>query len=244
MCGSANKCWALRAEEPFQQSCWYTEAASLTIGRHSPQSPLISPMSPTFTKGLLKGAALAVAGAAALGAGNAIAVPDPCTSTTLGSFGGTCVFGNYQLTVSAFDPSLSDTFLQFGGPGTATDPSTRFFTLANGDFTGTGSLTFSVSVVDPSSFLTSAALNQGLGTNSVTSNTPVFSLTNPSSTTFNAFEVTSITGATYSLDGTGEQFNTRFTVTSDVPVPLPVVGAGLAFGFTRKLRKRAKSLAS
>jgi len=28
-----------------------------------------------------------------------------------------------------------------------------------------------------------------------------------------------------------------------VPLPLPVVGAGFAFGFTRKLRQRAKSVA-
>jgi hypothetical protein len=201
-------------------------------------------MSPISNKGLLKGAALAVASAAALGAGNAIAIPASCTTTTLGSFSGPCVFGNYQLTISSFDSSLADTFLQFGGPGSATDPSTRFFTLSNGDFAGTGSLTFSLSVVDPSSFFTSAGLNAGLGTNSVTSTAPVFSLTSPSSTTFNAFDITSITNATYSLDGTGDQFNTRFTVTSDVPVPLPVVGAGLAFGFTRKLRKRAQSVAS
>jgi hypothetical protein len=31
--------------------------------------------------------------------------------------------------------------------------------------------------------------------------------------------------------------------TTDVPLPLPVVGAGFAFGFTRKLRQRAKSVA-
>lgn len=30
--------------------------------------------------------------------------------------------------------------------------------------------------------------------------------------------------------------------TTDVPLPLPVVGAGFAFGFTRKLRQRAKSV--
>jgi hypothetical protein len=30
--------------------------------------------------------------------------------------------------------------------------------------------------------------------------------------------------------------------TTDVPLPLPIVGAGFAFGFTRKLRQRAKSV--
>ena len=50
---------------------------------------------------------------------------------------------------------------------------------------------------------------------------------------------------TYTV-GTGgllNSFNNTFTQT-DVPGPLPVVGAGMAFGFSRKLRSRIKARAA
>jgi hypothetical protein len=63
--------------------------------------------------------------------------------------------------------------------------------------------------------------------------------------------ITDVNNGTYTLDW---NFTTitptgyEATFTSDIPVPLPVLGACLAlpclaFGFTRKLRRRAKSLA-
>jgi hypothetical protein len=50
---------------------------------------------------------------------------------------------------------------------------------------------------------------------------------------------------TYRVTNTGglNSFNNGFTQ-SDVPGPLPVVGAGMAFGFSRKLRSRIKASAS
>lgn len=50
---------------------------------------------------------------------------------------------------------------------------------------------------------------------------------------------------TYSVSGLGElsEFSNTFRQ-SDVPGPLPLMGAGMAFGFSRKLRSRIKASAS
>lgn len=50
---------------------------------------------------------------------------------------------------------------------------------------------------------------------------------------------------TYSVTDGGElsEFSNTFRQSSEVPGPLPVVGAGMAFGFSRKLRSRIKASA-
>jgi len=58
--------------------------------------------------------------------------------------------------------------------------------------------------------------------------------------------ITDVNNGTYTLDWNFTPITPtgyEATFTSDIPVPLPVLGACLAFGFTRKLRRRAKSLA-
>jgi hypothetical protein len=195
-------------------------------------------MSPISTKGLLKGAALAFAGAAALGAGSVLASPPPppaCVTGVLGTFATNtpCSFGTYIFTLNSVSTSsLNPSTLQFFGAGNG-------FGVANSDFQGSGSINFTVQTQAPE-FFTGASLNTGLGANTLISTVPTFSLTSPGSTSFDPFAVTSISNATYTFVSNGDEFNSRLTFTSDVPVPLPIVGAGLAFGFTRKLRKRAK----
>jgi len=189
-------------------------------------------MSPIFTKGLLKGAALAVAGAAALGAGSAFAAPPSACTTNVqfGSLSNPCTFGDFTYTFSNFTGSASAATAAFASTGFGT-------TFLGADVTGS-TFDFTVATTAPR-FFTSATLVNGIGDSFIT---PALL---PG--TYAPFTVSSISG-TYTLDSnliTTGFFGSQGTVsfTTDVPVPLPIVGAGLAFGFTRKLRKRAKSAA-
>ena len=186
-------------------------------------------MSPTFTKGLLKGAALAVAGAAALGAGSAQAAPTCSTGGTFGTFASPCSLGSYTLTIDSFsDPNTlisTDTLSQTFGPTGINRPS--------------GSFNFTVTA-DPGSFFTFSDLLTSAGVSSVTTPFFTFTASGNSWTAPNNF-ITSISG-TYSYNAAPLSISS-LKFTTDVPVPLPVVGAGLAFGFTRNLRKRAKAAA-
>jgi hypothetical protein len=53
--------------------------------------------------------------------------------------------------------------------------------------------------------------------------------------------------ATFTLDGSFGNNYLEYTydyINNQVPTPLPVVGAGLAFSFSRRLRRRIKSSAT
>jgi len=200
-------------------------------------------MSPIFTKGLLKGAALAFAGAAALGAGSASAFT--CDIGSLGSCSGS--LGNYSVTsVSATGIGAATGNLVFSligdalranfSPGSSLSPSGSF-TIDLGAVTGiltgysnAGVLQFSGATGTTSFSGTNTPLNNG-------------TFTAPLAGTIAPVSSGSYTFAWADADPADsvEGFRTQFT--SDVPVPLPVVGAGLALGFTRKLRRKAKSLA-
>jgi hypothetical protein len=208
-------------------------------------------MSPTFTKGLLKGAALAFAGAAALGAGSAKA--DFSCVVTLGTLG-TCAGG----TVNGFAISnISLTglgglngFLNFTEEA-ATAPLTKITAAFNRTGGSSGAVVNGALSFDVDKFLLigyeATSVSGGVGTFN-------FSGTNISTVSGVGFgddifgSITQpVSTGTYTLawDKTsgGNLASLSTTLIADVPVPLPVVGAGLAFGFTRRLRKRAKSIA-
>jgi hypothetical protein len=202
-------------------------------------------MSPIFTKGLLKGAALAVAGAAALGAGSAFAGPPTACSTSytsLGSLSTPCTFGaggNLLFTVTALTTVDPLTDIRFFASGS----SLNGFQISTQD--DAAQFNYTVSTIN-NQFFTGLSL---VGVGGITSGTAIggssFSQAGPG--TFNFTTPPLFSDATFgTLNGTFDIASTSAPVlrfTTDVPVPLPVVGAGLAFGFTRKLRKRAKSVA-
>jgi hypothetical protein len=186
-------------------------------------------MSPIFTKGLLRGAALAFAGAAALGAGSAQAAPACSTGGTFGSFASPCSLGDYTLQINSFTDSntliSTDSLSQTFGPTGINRPA--------------GSFSFTVTA-NPGSFFVFSDLLISAGSSTVT--TPFFTFTSTGqSWTAPDTTITSITG-TYSYAAAPLSISS-LKFTTDVPVPLPIVGAGLAFGFTRNLRKRAKAAA-
>jgi hypothetical protein len=211
-------------------------------------------MSLTFTKGLLKGAALAVAGAAALGAGSAKA-DFSCTVTlgTLGACTGGMVNGFTFSNISLTGIGGANGLLEFNTDVAAAPLSKVVVAFSrNSSNVGVvnGALTFNVQ----KPFLI------GYEATSVTGGTGTFGFSGTNTPTVSGVsfgnEINGIINAplastgTYSLvwnkTGATNIFNATTTIVADVadvPVPLPVVGAGLAFGFTRRLRKRAKSVA-
>lgn len=68
--------------------------------------------------------------------------------------------------------------------------------------------------------------------------TPIISSATFNGKTLADFGLTPSSGllGTWTLDGTSESINVR--VFNPVPGPLPVLGAGAAFGFSRRLRRR------
>ena len=183
-------------------------------------------------KGFLKGAVLATFGATALGAGAAFALDPECgNNVTFGSLASPCTFGDFTYTFSNFTGSASTASTAFTTSGFGAS-------FLGSDITGS-TFDFTVSTTAPT-FFTSSEFVNGIGSSTISA-TPLI----PG--TYKPFEVSSISG-TYTFNSAvlspgffGSQGTATFT--TDVPVPLPVVGAGLAFGFTRKLRKRAKSIA-
>ena len=206
-------------------------------------------MSPTFTKGLLKGAALAFAGAAALGAGSAKA-DFSCTVSlgTLGTCTGGTVNGFAISNISLTGLGQTNGFLNFTTEA-ATAPLTKFTAAFNRTSGSSGAVVNGALSFDVDKFLLigyeSTSVAGGAGTfnfsgTGVTTNSDVFG--NDISGGINH-----LANGTYTLawdkTGGGNLSALSTTLIADVPVPLPVVGAGLAFGFTRRLRKRAKSIA-
>jgi hypothetical protein len=171
-------------------------------------------------KGLLAGAALATASSFAFGISSAQAAP--CTGI-FGSLSGTCELATYSLTVT---------------PATATlifDPSGDSFSI-NSFSTTPATFDFTVTA-NPGFFFTQSSFVSGNALTGVTFISPAISLVPGDTIGFGGGET--------SISGTYTYFDSPSTLSfvTDVPVPLPVVGAGMAFGFTRRLRKRAKSMA-
>jgi hypothetical protein len=206
-------------------------------------------MSPTFTKGLLKGAALAFAGAAALGAGSAKA--DFSCTVTLGALGactGGTVNGFAISNISLTGLGPVNGFLNFTTePSTA--PLTKFTAFFNRTSVNTGAVVNGALSFDVAKYLLigyeNTTVSGGLGTfnfsgTGVTTNNGAFG-------TDISGDINQVANGSYTLawnkTGGGNLNSVGTTFIADVPVPLPVVGAGLAFGFTRRLRKRAKSIA-
>jgi hypothetical protein len=72
-----------------------------------------------------------------------------------------------------------------------------------------------------------------------TSGTPIVSSATFNNTTLRGlgFTTTGLIG-TWTLEGTGDQIE---VVLTEVPGPLPLLGAGAAFGFSRRLRRRIRT---
>ncbi len=132
----------------------------------------------------------------------------------------------YTLTISGVTPNPPSINTFLGVPTAGEFGVTNFGPSA-------GSFNFTVTAA-PNTFFSSGAFSNTFGANNVTLVGLTTNFTNA------ATALTSISG-TYTY-GANPSFSSM-NFTTDVPVPLPVVGAGLAFGFTRNLRKRAKSVA-
>jgi hypothetical protein len=189
-------------------------------------------------KDFLKGAALAAFGSVAVGAGAAHATILNCT------LGGLCsgTTGIFNISNVMLDGGPYTGQISFDG-GSTTGSLGVTFSPGAGSASLPGSYTFDVSLTDPSRFFSSAVTNI-FGAGSTTIEGTGIS-TPASSVSFNAFDITFGTFTTnYEATGTSfTAFGSNTTFTTDVPLPLPVVGAGLAFGFTRKLRKHSKKIA-
>jgi hypothetical protein len=213
-------------------------------------------MSPIFTKGLLKGAALAIAGAAALGAGSATASTLSCTFGTLSGCNGTTgLFTISGLNALGNATTPANASIEFDG--TSIPGKLVVYFQSNGNqntvanrIAPSGSLKFTATPSDGYFFngyelLGMTAVGGSAGTFGLSANGTVLESSND---LFNNLDGTALLpgAVTWGMDWnltTGRPTSYTGTFTTDVPLPLPIVGAGLAFGFTRKLRQRAKSLA-
>jgi hypothetical protein len=196
-------------------------------------------MRPISVKEILTGAALATASSLAFNASPANAAP--CGSAALGSLNNTtCELSGYSLTISNVTGGNTLPSGTTNATGFSADEDGNFFGILQIGTRAAGSFDFTVTA-DSGRFFTSSDFILGSNISSVTS--PFFTFTaDGDSWTAPNNSITSISG-TYSYNNTAPNSISSIAFVTDVPVPLPIVGAGLAFGFTRNLRKRAKSVA-
>ena len=173
------------------------------------------------------------------------AAPSACNFTT----------GNYQvtdLTYTGFTPSTFD-YITYTLSGTDLQPQLTF--LPGRTSTITGSISYKITLTGGYNFATAQA--------NITGNNGVFSTTTTS--TGLPTSATSVGGAgttvSFTPSLTSQTFTQSFSATpsgalvvnslgtiysitpgpaSEVPGPLPILGAGAAFGFSRRLRHRIK----
>jgi len=214
-------------------------------------------MSPIFTKGLLKGAALAFAGAAALGAGSASATIS-CTFGTLSACNGTTgIFTLSGLNSLGNATAPANATINFDGVSTPGKLDVTFSSQGNQNIEAnrlspTGLLQFTATPLAGNffsgyEFVGITGVGGSSGSFGVTvDGTYIETSTDLINAIDGTFPLLPPAAVTWGLgwDFTaGRPSSYSGTFTTDVPLPLPVVGAGLAFGFTRKLRRRAKTLA-
>jgi len=131
----------------------------------------------------------------------------------------------YGFTVALFNPPAGQAFKSF-------------ITDASGSDTGSGftyNKTLASNAPDGGDSTSSAPGGSG---NMVNFTTP-YPAGQVAPVTFAA----TINVTTGTLTGTTDSVNQQFNGTSEVPGPLPLLGAGAAFGFSRRLRSRIKKVA-
>ena len=190
---------------------------------------LHSAMSLISVKGALTGALMATAGTLALSTTPAQAAPCAPPATTIGSLATPCELTGFTLDISGetnSDLGILVSSANFGIAQIGAQPGGSF------NFTATA---------NPGFFFTSSTFSLGTNISAVT--TPFFTFSTDGDTFAFPDASTTVISGVYTYAATPPLSISSLTFTTDVPVPLPVVGAGLAFGFTRNLRKRAKSVA-
>lgn len=134
---------------------------------------------------------------------------------------------DFNFTVSVIDPSLF-----INGFNNVTTTLIASNTQARG---GTFNVEFDNTNVQSGAFYNTASGLSGLNTGPITNGTDA-----PLNQVWQTVALT----LGYDNTGIGASTNRPNSIsgvfTTDVPLPLPIVGAGFAFGFTRKLRQRAK----
>jgi len=196
-------------------------------------------MKPSITKGILIGATLLTAPFALPQAASSTS----CTFGTLASFTAPCTFGandEFTFTLGAVTGTGSGRTLDFSNLNTIDFAKT----FAAGS---SGSFQFTIAATSPE-FFTSASLVDITGS-MVGAGRGIF-LTQPDVVNLTSINLSAPFSFPFTFANNGVMQGTfnygptsggaSLTFTTDVPLPLPIVGAGLAFGFTRKLRNRAK----
>ena len=180
---------------------------------------------------------------------NAFSASAPSTLTSVelkfvnSSFGGTAALVVFSSGTGTFSGTAGPTFSFSGGNGTTSGTSTAF-TLTPNSVTNPADVSINAPVSGSYTGLTSAlsASNSTLqayfaGTPTIDSYYANWSIVGAPS----GITASNITNATL-----GGQVYLRYgyTAPDPVPGPLPILGAGAAFGFSRKLRQRIRSSAS
>lgn len=113
------------------------------------------------------------------------------------------------------------------------------------NLSGTGNLSFNISAASGYTFLSAAANMDSSGSNTIAYT--ISNMTNPLVTTggsvtdnFTAGQSTTSVAAAFSAQSIRSSSLTLRTTPQfyEVPGPLPILGAGAAFGYSRKLRRR------
>jgi hypothetical protein len=137
---------------------------------------------------------------------------------------------NFNFAASVLDPTLF-----INGFNSVTTTLNNSTTVGRG---GTFNAAFNGTTIQSGALYNSASGLDGLNTGPITNgtNAPLGQVWSTVALTL-GYDSTSTGGLSNRPNSISGVF------TTDVPLPLPVVGAGFAFGFTRKLRQRAKSVA-
>jgi hypothetical protein len=214
-----------------------------------------------MNKQLKSGAALLFAAGALtfVGTAPARAVACPNSSVQLGTLiplSYSCDQGNFTFTLTGFTGFVGTDSIAFSNP---TADKFTYGIQANAPWTVGGSpytFSYSVAALAPnqkivsytSDLSSSVAPGTDAGTWSVTGNNgpAITSLGTPAATlsTSPILTTATFTGSLNVTAGNIQQVNSTITAqtqsTSEVPSPLPILGAGAAFSFSRRIRNRIK----
>ncbi len=217
-------------------------------------------------KFLLVAGALAAATAPFLAISPVQAAACPGSSvalSTLTPLAFSCTQGNFTFTLNEFTGFIPTDSISFSNPTTA-----DFAFSLNSDtpwVSGSKVLKYSVAPLSPkllkgyTSGMSAAGTNPKAGTFTIAgaAGDAVSTLTNSNATNSEVFypvpnvlTIDTFTATLGSISGNGIQSVQGYVMSSDpvppssgVPGPLPILGAGAAFGFSRKLRNRIKAAA-